>query len=94
VIAATIGIYVLWAFIGLLFVRMIMSYVTLFNPRYRASGGIAALLEIVYTVTDPPLKALSRVIPPLRLGRISFDLAFLILWVAAYVLISVLSSYT
>jgi YggT family protein len=94
VIAATIGIYVLWVFIGLLLIRMIMSYVMIFSPNYRPAGGVAAVLEIVYSTTDPPLKALGRVIPPLRLGRVSLDLAFIVLYAAAYVLIAILSSYT
>jgi YggT family protein len=94
VIAATIGIYVLWVFIGLLLIRMVMSYVMIFSPNYRPTGGVAAVLEIVYSTTDPPLKALGRVIPPLRLGRVSLDLAFVVLYAAAYVLIAILSSYT
>jgi YggT family protein len=34
---------------------------------------------VVYTITDPPLKALRRLIPPLRLGSITLDLSFLVL---------------
>ena len=40
----------------------------------------------VWSVTDPPLKALRRVIPPLRLGTVSFDLASLVLLVILFVL--------
>ena len=36
------------------------------------------LLEVVYSITDPPIKALRRVIPPLRLGNVALDLSFLI----------------
>jgi YggT family protein len=45
-------------------------------------------LEVVWSVTDPPLKALRRVIPPLRLGTVSFDLASLVLLVIVFVLMS------
>jgi YggT family protein len=94
VIAAQIGIYVLVVFIVLMFIRMIMEWVMAFNQNYRPTGAVAGMMEITYTVTDVPLKPLRRVIPPLRMGRISFDLAFLVLFIAAYALISVLSSYT
>ena len=47
------------------------------------------LLEVVYSVTDPPIKALRRVIPPLRLGSFALDLSFLIVMIAAYVLLRV-----
>ncbi len=92
-IAAIIGIYVLWAVVGLLFVRLIMDYVMMFARSYRPSGAVAAVLELAYSATDPPLKALRRVIPPLRLGQVSIDLSFIVLFIAAYALIAVLSPY-
>ena len=47
------------------------------------------LLEVVYSVTDPPIKALRRVIPPLRLGNFALDLSFILVMVAAYLLLAV-----
>jgi YggT family protein len=38
-------------------------------------------LEVLYSCTDPPLKFLRRFIPPLRLGGVSLDLSFLVLFV-------------
>ena len=55
---------------------------------------VAAGLELAYTVTDPPLRALRRIIPPLRLGNVSLDLSFIVLFISAYVLIDVISPYT
>jgi YggT family protein len=55
---------------------------------------MAAVLEITYSATDPPLRALQRVIPPLRLGRVAIDLSFIVLFIAAYVLLGVVSNYT
>jgi YggT family protein len=40
------------------------------------------LFEVVYTLTDPPLRALRRVIPPLRIGQVAIDLGFLVLFLA------------
>jgi len=55
---------------------------------------VAASLELAYTVTDPPIRALRRVIPPLRVGNAAIDLAFMVLIIAAFILISVLTPYT
>ena len=41
----------------------------------------------VYTITDPPIKALRKVIPPLRLGSIMLDLSFLLVMLGAYLLL-------
>jgi YggT family protein len=39
------------------------------------------IAEIIYTITDPPLRALRKVIPPLKIGSVSIDLSFLVLFV-------------
>jgi YggT family protein len=93
VIAAIVGLYVLYAIVGLLLVRLIMDYVMMFARNFRPSGAVAAVLELAYSVTDPPLRALRRVIPPLRLGNISVDLSFIVLFISAYVLITVITPY-
>ncbi len=79
---ATVGAilgFLLWLFLVVLIVRLVFDYVLIFARRWRPTGLVVVLLEAVYSVTDPPLKALRRVIPPLRLGGISFDLAFIVL---------------
>jgi YggT family protein len=73
----------------LLVLRLIFEYVFLLARSFRPSGLVAMLLELIYTVTDPPLKALRRVLPPLRIGAVSLDLAFLVLFIVVTVLRSV-----
>ena len=55
-------------------------------------GPLLVILEVVYSVTDPPIKALRRFIPPLRIGNFALDLSFIIVLVAAYILLSVTAS--
>ena len=93
-VLAAIAVYVLWAFIALLFVRFIIDWVMVFARNWRPSGAAAAVLELAYSATDPPLKALRRVIPPLRLGSFALDLAFILLFIVCYVLIAVVTPYT
>ena len=47
---------------------------------------------ITYTATDPPLKLIRRVIPPLRFGGVAIDLAFLILIIVINILLSIVPS--
>jgi YggT family protein len=86
----SIGLQVIYiiilAFLYVLFARITMGMVMNFGRRWRPSRGAAAALEIVWSVTDPPLKALRRVIPPLRLGTVSVDLASIVLLVIVFLL--------
>jgi YggT family protein len=72
-------IVALWLFFVLLIARLVLDYIQMFARSWRPSGVLLVVAEAIYTVTDPPLKALRRLIPPLRLGSISLDLSFLVL---------------
>jgi YGGT family. len=78
-------------FLYTLFARFVMGTVMTLGRRWRPGRGAAAALEVVWTVTDPPLKALRRVIPPLRLGGISLDLASLVVLFGVWLLLFVLA---
>lgn len=80
---------VLWLFIALLWVRFVFDWVQVFARSWTPRGAVLVSLEAVYSVTDPPIRTLRRVIPPLRLGSIALDLSFLIVLILAYVLLSV-----
>ena len=84
--------FVLLVFFILLIARLVFDYVMMFARSWRPSGVTAAGLEVVYSVTDPPLKALRRVIPPLRLGNFSIDLGFMVLLFVVYVLMNVVNA--
>jgi YggT family protein len=79
----------LWFFIALLWIRFVVDWVQVFARSWTPHGVLLVALEVVYSITDPPIKALRRVIPPLRIGSISLDLSFLIVIIAAYVLLRV-----
>jgi YggT family protein len=77
---------VLLVFLLLLFARFIVDWVMVLARSWRPAGLVAAGLEVVYSTTDPPLKAVRRVIPPLNLGSIRLDLGFMVLLIAVLVL--------
>jgi YggT family protein len=82
---------VAWLFLLALLFRLVMEYVFLFARSYEPRGIMLILVEGTYTVTDPPLKLLRRVIPPLRIGGISLDLAFLVLFILVQLVIYVIA---
>lgn len=78
-VGSTLSLLLLLFLLFLVF-RLIMEYVFLLARSFRPSGPVAIALELAYSVTDPPLKLLRRVLPPLRIGQVSIDLGFLVLF--------------
>ena len=82
---------VLLVFLILLFARFIVDWVMVLARSWRPTGIVAAGLEVVYLTTDPPLRAVRKVIPPLNLGSIRLDLGFMVLLIAVVFLRSITS---
>ena len=80
---------ILWLYWLVFIGRLIFDFVQVFARSWRPSGILLFIAEGMYTVTDPPLRLLRRVIPPLRIGGMQFDLAFLIVLIGLQSLISV-----
>jgi YggT family protein len=72
-------VIVLQVYFFILIGRLVLDYVQMFARSWRPSGFVLVIAEFIYTLTDPPLKALRKVIPPLRLGGVALDLSFLVL---------------
>jgi YggT family protein len=81
----TVLVTVLYVYWALLFGRVIISWVLVFNRDFRPKGPLVVLFEIIYTLTDPPLRLLGRIIPPLRIGNFALDLAFILLVVLVWI---------
>ena len=78
--------FVLFIFTLLLIARIVFDYVRMFARSWVPSGVVLVLLEGIYWVTDPPVQALRRVIPPLRLGGVALDLSVLVLFLILAIL--------
>lgn len=89
-LAFTIIYLVIFIFFLFMLVRLIFDWVQMFARDWRPKGFVLLVAEAVFTVTDPPLRAIRRVVPPLRLGSISLDLAFFILIFACIIAMNVL----
>ena len=85
---ATIIIIVLRLFIFSLFARVILDYIRIFSPAWRPKGIVLAIAEAVYGITDPIMRFVRRFIPALRIGPISVDISFLLIFFVTQILIS------
>ncbi|GAA4530978.1 YggT family protein [Brachybacterium paraconglomeratum] len=74
----------------LLITRLVLEWIQSYAREYRPSGLVLVLFEIVYTLTDPPVLGLRRLIPPLRIGAVALDLSLMILLVLGWILLRVL----
>jgi len=83
----------LWIFIALMWIRFVVDWVQVFARSWTPTGFLLVVLEVVYSATDPPIKALRKVIPPLRIGTVAIDLSFIIVMIAAYILLSIVGSF-
>jgi YggT family protein len=85
----TVGAFidlVLLLFLLLLFVRFVVDWVQVFARSWTPTGAVLVVLEVVYSITDPPIRFVRRFVPPLRLGSIAIDTSFIIVLIAVYLL--------
>ncbi len=82
--------FMLFVFFLVLIGRLVLDWVQVFAREWRPRGVLLVIAEAIYSITDPPLKALRRVVPPLQLGSLRLDLAFLILFFGVSILTSIL----
>ena len=80
---------VLYVYFLILIGRLILDWIQVFARQWRPTGVILVVAEAIFTVTDPPLRALRKVFKPLRLGGIAIDVSFLVLIVAVSLLLRI-----
>ena len=81
--------YVLTLYLVVLIGTMILSWIMVFVRPWYPPRIVKLLAETIFTLTDPPLKLLRRYIPPLRLGTMSLDLSFMVLFIVVLILLEV-----
>ena len=74
-----------------LLARLILDYVRMFARNWRPKGIGLMLVELVYSITDKPMRFVGRYIPPLRLGAVSLDLSFIVLFFGVQLLMGFVS---
>ena len=80
---------VLQLFIVALIARLVLDYVEMFARNWQPKGIALVFAEFVFTVTEKPLAFVRRFVPPLRVGSISIDLAFILLFFGVQLLMRI-----
>ena len=84
--------WVLLAFFLMLVARFVLSLIVMFAPQWHPKGPLLLLFELIYSVTDPFLRPLRRILPPIGAGGIRIDLSMLMLFVLVSVTMSINST--
>lgn len=92
-VLASIVHLVLLLYIIVLFARLILDYIPMFNREWRPKGFGLVAAEAVYTLTDPPIRFFRRIIPPLRIGSLSLDFGFTLTLLIVLILMNVVGLF-
>jgi YggT family protein len=82
---------VLQLFIIALIARLVLDYVQMFARNWTPKGIALVFAEFVFTVTEKPLAFVRKFVPPLRVGSVSIDLAFILLFFGVQLLMRVVT---
>ncbi len=88
-VLSNILLFALTVFLIAMWARFILDWVRLLARRWRPRGVALVLAEASYTVTDPPIRLVRRVVPPLRIGGAALDFAWSIVLLACLILMAV-----
>jgi YggT family protein len=77
-----LALFVFWL---LLIARIVVEFVRSFSRDWHPRGATVVILEIMMSLTDPPVKLLRRLIPQLTIGAIRFDLSIMVLLLVAFI---------
>ena len=77
--------FALFIFWLLLIARVVVEFIRSFSRDWRPTGITVVILEIIMSITDPPVKLLRRLIPQLTIGAVRFDLSIMVLLLLAFI---------
>ena len=77
--------FALFLFWLLLIARVVVEFIRSFSRDWRPKGFTVVVLEVILTLTDPPVRLLHRLIPQLTIGAVRFDLSIMVLLLLAFI---------
>jgi YggT family protein len=86
---ATFAYYLLLLYFFVMWARFILDLARTFARDWRPRGFSLILAEIVYSLTDPPIRGVRRIMPPIRIGPAALDFGWSIVMLVVVVLIYV-----
>jgi YggT family protein len=81
--------WALWVFLMILIARFVLGLIMMFAPQWHPKGPLLLLFEAVYSVTDPPLRPLRRILPPVGAGGVRFDISMMMLFILVWLAMNI-----
>jgi YggT family protein len=69
------------AYFLVMWVRLVFDWARVLQPAWRPRGLALVVAESAYAITDPPIRLVRRVVPPIRVGgaRLEFSWSIVML---------------
>ena len=64
-----------------LIIRIIIEMIQSFSRQFNPPRWFMVIAEPLFVITDPPVKALRRIVPPMQMGGVALDLSVLVLFI-------------
>ncbi|ALA67633.1 YggT family protein [Corynebacterium lactis] len=81
-------------FTYLLLARIVIEMIQSFSRSWRPGRVFSSIGEVIFVITDPPVKLLRRLIPPMPMGGLMMDMSvlvlFFILMIARFVIVTLI----
>ncbi|MDO5668832.1 MAG: YggT family protein [Corynebacterium sp.] len=82
----TVIYFVLRVFVLILIARIVIEMIQSFSRHFQPPRWFIYIAEPLFVITDPPVKALRKVIPPLKMGGVALDMSVIVLFIILMVL--------
>lgn len=92
-IVGTVVRVALRIFVLLLWARFILDWVMVLVRGFRPRGAVAVLVDLVFTITDPPIRLFRKILPPIRLGQVALDLGWFLTMLACIILLAIIPGW-
>jgi YggT family protein len=93
-VIATICYYLLLLYFFVLWARFVLDLLRNFARSWRPRGVGLIVAEVVFSLTDRPIRTVRRVVPPIRLGGAALDFAWSIVMLVVIILIYITAALT
>jgi YggT family protein len=74
-------------FFLVMWLRLVLDWVRVLQPSWHPRGPALVLSEVTYAITDPPIRVVRRIIPPIRVGAARIEFSWSIVMLACLALI-------
>ena len=80
-------------YVLILILRIIIEMIQSFSRNWRPQRWFTIVAEPLFVLTDPPVKSLRKLIPPIQLGGVGLDVSVLVLFFGLQLLSMLLGAF-